>query len=82
MCFLHAQFDGPSFAVLDFGLEQSFKVVQVRVVAVRGFFGERSELCTDGCESQRLRVLRDAGGLKVYACTTCVLADERLAEKS
>ena len=59
MRLMHAQFDGPPFAVFDFGLEQGFQVVQVRVVALRGFFGERSELRTDGGKPQRLRLLGD-----------------------
>jgi hypothetical protein len=40
------------------------RVVQMRVVALGGLFGERSELRSDGRESQRLRVLRDACGVK------------------
>ncbi len=64
MRLLHAQFDRPPFAVLDLGLQQGFEVVQMRVVALGGLFGERSELSSDGRESQRLRVLRDACGVK------------------
>ncbi len=75
------QFDGPPFAVLDFGLKQGFQVVQVRVAALPSLFGERSELRTDGGESQRLRMLRDACGLKTssleaHACTARTLAEK------
>ena len=52
------------------------------MVALRGFFGERSELSTDGCESQRLRVLRDACGLKVRAVTACTLPEKSWSSSS
>lgn len=38
--FLHAQFDRMPFPILHLGLKQGFEVVQMRVVALRGFFGE------------------------------------------
>lgn len=55
--------------------------MQGRVVVARSFFGERGELRTDGSESKRLRVLRDACGLETssleaHACTTCMLTEK------
>lgn len=78
---MHAQFDGPSFAVLYFGLQQGFEVMTMRVIVSRSFFGERGELRTDSSESKRLRVLRDACGLEApsleaHARTACMLTEK------
>jgi len=48
----------------------------MRVVALRGFFGELGELGTDGGQPKRLRVLGDACSLKAHACTACTLLEK------
>ncbi len=67
--FLHPQLDRAAFAVFHLRLKQSLEIVQMGVVALTGFFGERCELRTDGSQSQSLAVLGDACGLEAHACT-------------
>jgi hypothetical protein len=40
MRFLHPQLDRASFQVFHLRLEQGFEIVQMRVVALRRFFGK------------------------------------------
>src|SRR6202035_4183927 len=74
--FLHAQFDGAPFPILDLRLKQGLEIVQMRVVALCGFLGERGELGADGAQAQRLAVLGDACGLEAHACTACTQLDK------
>ena len=80
VCFVHAQFDESPFPLVDHGLEQGLKVVEVRVVALRGFVCELCGLRTKGWQSQCLAVLSDACGLDaggaVHACTACMLPEK------
>jgi DNA-binding winged helix-turn-helix (wHTH) protein len=71
MRFLHPQLDTASLSVFHLRLEQSFEIVQMGVLVLGGFFGERCELRTDRWQSQRLTVLRDTCDLEAHACTAC-----------
>jgi hypothetical protein len=68
---LHPQLDRASFPVFHLRLEQSFEIVQMGVLELGGFFGERCELRTDRWQSQRLTVLSDTCDLEAHACTAC-----------
>jgi len=69
---LEAQLDRAPFAVFDFGLEQSFEVVKMRVVLPAGFFSQRYELRTHRGEAERLAVLDDACRCHAHACTSVI----------
>src|ERR1039458_7436515 len=68
---LHPQLDAASFPIFHLRLEQSFEIVQMRVLALGGFFSERGELRPDGWQSPRLTVLSDTCDLEAHACTAC-----------
>jgi hypothetical protein len=68
---LHPQLDRASFPIFHLRLEQSFEIVQMRVLALGGLFGERGELRPDGWQSQRLTALSDTCDLEAHACTAC-----------
>jgi hypothetical protein len=67
--FLHPQLDGASFPVFHLRLEQGLEIIQMRVVALTGLFGERCELRTDGSQPQSFTVLGDACSLEAHVCT-------------
>jgi len=69
MRFLHPQLDSASFPIFHLRLEQGLEIVQMRVVALHRFFGERNELRTDGSQSQSPAVLGDTCSLEAHACT-------------
>src|ERR1019366_6438444 len=50
---LEPQFDRAPFALLDLGLKQRFKVVEMGVVLLPGFLGQGCELSPDRAQSQR-----------------------------
>lgn len=74
---LYPQLNRPPFPVFDFGLEQGFEEVQMRVFALPGLLGERGELRADGGQMQRLRVLGDAGGFEAHARTSSAPENSR-----
>lgn len=60
---LEAQFNRAPLAVFDLALQQSLQVMQMRVLLLGRFLGQRCKLGCDRRQMQRLAVLGDACGL-------------------
>jgi hypothetical protein len=69
---LDSQFNRTPFTLFNLSLEQRFEVMKMGVLLLSGFLSQRSELSTDGTQSQSLTVLRDACGFHAHAGTSIV----------